>query len=142
MTTAEEIPERVVFDTEPLVAYFCDESGSDTVETYIDAVMRSSEGYISAVNIAEVHYIVRAIDGEERADAVVEVIEETGLRRVDTAETWRFAADYKYHYSPALGDAFAVATAESVDGMLLAGADDDYDDITDIPIERFRVEPA
>ena len=142
MTTAEEIPETVVFDTEPLVAYFCDESGSDTVETYIDAIMRSSEGYISAVNIAEVHYIVRAIDGEERADAVVEVIEETGLRRVDTAETWRFAADYKYHYSPALGDAFALATAESVDGMLLAGADDDYDDITDIPIERFRVELA
>lgn len=68
MTTAEEIPETVVFDTEPLVAYFCDEPGSDTVETYIDAVMGSSEGYISAVNIAEVHYIVRAIDGEERAD--------------------------------------------------------------------------
>ena len=93
MTTAEEIPETVVFDTEPLVAYFCDEPGSDTVETYIDAVMASSEGYISAVNIAEVHYIVRAIDGEERADSVVKVIEETGLRRVDTAETWRFAAE-------------------------------------------------
>jgi hypothetical protein len=91
---------------------------------------------------AEVHCIVRAIDGEERADAVVEVIEETGLRRVDTAETWRFAADYKYHYSPALGDAFALATVESVDGMLLVGADDDYDAITYIPIKRFRVEPA
>ena len=90
MTTAEEISETVVFDTEPLVAYFCDEPGSDTVETYVDAVMGSSEGYISAVNIAEVHYIVRAIDGEERADAVVDAIEETGLKRVDTAETWRF----------------------------------------------------
>ena len=142
MTTAEEIPETVVFDTEPLVAYFCDEPGSDTVETYIDAVMGSSEGYISAVNIAEVHYIVRAIDGEERADAVVDVIEETGLGRIDTAETWRFAADYKYRHSPALGDAFALATAESVDGTLLVGADDDYDDITDVPVERFRVEPA
>ena len=104
--------------------------------------MGSSEGYISAVNIAEVHYIVRAIDGEERADAVVNVIEKTGLGRIDTAETWRFAADYKYHHSPALGDAFALATAESVDGVLLAGADDDYDDITDIPIEQFRAEPA
>ena len=142
MTTAEEIPETVIFDTEPLVAYFCDEPGSDTVETYIDAVMGSSEGYISAVNIAEVHYIVRAIDGKERADAVVKVIEETGIRRVDTAETWRFAADYKYHYSPALGDAFALGTAESVDGLLLVGADDDYDDIANIQVERFRAEPA
>ena len=42
--TAEEIPETVVFDTEPLVAYFCDEPGSDTVEAYVDAVMGSSEG--------------------------------------------------------------------------------------------------
>ena len=104
--------------------------------------MGSSEGYISAVNIAEVHCIVRAIDGEERADAVVDVIEETGLGRIDTAETWRLAADYKYYHSPALGDAFALATAESVDGTLLIGADDDYDDITDVPVERFRVEPA
>ena len=140
--TAEEIPETVVFDTEPLVAYFCDEPGSDTVEAYVDAVMGSSEGYISAVNIAEVHYIVRAIDGEERADAVVDVIEETGLRQISTAETWRLAADYKYHYSPALGDAFALATAESVDGTLLVGADDDYDNITDITIERFRADSA
>ena len=44
MTAAEEIPETVVFDTEPFVAYFRDESGSDTVETYIDAVVGSSEG--------------------------------------------------------------------------------------------------
>ena len=142
MTTAEEIPETVMFDTEPLIAYFCDEPGSDTVETYIDAVMGSSEGYISAVNVAEVHCIVRAIDGEERADTVVDVIGETGLRRIDTAETWRFAADYKYHHSPALGDAFALATAESVNGTLLVGADDGYDDVTDVPVERFRAEPA
>jgi len=26
--------------------------------------------------------------------------------------------------------------------MLLVGADDDYDDVTDVPIERFREEPA
>lgn len=142
MTAAGEVPETIVFDAEPLVAYFCDEPGSDTVETYIDAVMGSSEGYISSVNVAEVHYIVRAIEGEERADAVIKVIEETGFRHVDTAETWRFAADFKYRHSPALGDAFALATAKSVEGLLLVGADEDYDDITEIPIERFRSEPA
>lgn len=142
MAIDEDFPETIVFDAEPFIAYFCDEPGSDTVETYIDAVMGSADGYISSVNLAEVHYIVRKIDGEERADSVVEIIEETGIRLVDTAETWRFAADFKHHHSPALGDAFALATAESVDGMLLVGADDDYDDITDVLIERFRTEPA
>lgn len=142
MTDGEDIPETIVFDAEPLVAYFCNEPGSDTVETYVDAVEGAADGYISAINLAEVHYIVRAIDSEERADAVVNVLRESGIRRVDTEQTWPVAADFKFRYTPALGDAFALGTAAHVDGMLLVGADDDYDDITDISITRFRTEPA
>lgn len=142
MTTQEDIPDTIVFDAEPLVAYFCNEPGSDTVEVYIDAIEGSADGFISAVNLAEVHYIVRAIDSEERADAVIDVLEESGIRRVDTEETWPLAADFKFRYSPALGDAFALGTAANVNGMLLVGADDDYDEVTDISITRFRTEPA
>ncbi|WP_135830726.1 PIN domain-containing protein [Halorussus halobius] len=142
MTEGTNIPETIIFDTEPLVAYFCNEPGSDTVEMYVDAVEGAADGYISAINLAEVHYVVRAIDGEERADAVVDVLEESGIRRVDTEQTWSAAADFKFRYSPALGDAFALGTAAHVDGMLLVGADDDYDDVTDVPITRFRAEPA
>ena len=142
MTDSAEIPETIVFDAEPLIAYFCNESGSDTVETYVDAVEGAADGYISAINLAEVHYIVRAIDGEERADAVVDVLEESGIRRVDTEGIWRSAADFKFRYAPALGDAFALGTAAHVDGMLLVGADNDYDDVNEVPITRFRTEPA
>jgi predicted nucleic acid-binding protein len=142
MTDGAEIPETIVFDAEPLIAYLCNEPGSDTVETYVDAVEGAADGYISAINLAEVHYIVRAIDGEERADAVVDVLEESGIRRVDTEQTWTSATDFKFRYAPALGDAFALGTAAHVDGMLLVGADDDYDDVTDVPITRFRTEPA
>lgn len=137
-----DIPTTIVFDAEPLIAYFCNEPGSDAVEAYIDAVEGSTDGFISAVNLAEVHYIVRAIDSAERADAVVDVLEESGIRRVDTKETWPSAADFKFRYSPALGDAFALGTAAHVNGMLLVGADDDYDAVTDISIRRFRTEPA
>lgn len=142
MTTGNDIPDTVVFDAEPLVAYFCNEAGSDTVEAYIDAIEGSADGFISAVNLAEVHYIVRAIDSAERADAVIDVLEESGIRRVDTEETWPSAADFKFRYSPALGDAFALGTAAHVDGMLLVGADDDYDEVTDVSITRFRSGPA
>ncbi|EMA57667.1 hypothetical protein C468_16792 [Halorubrum kocurii JCM 14978] len=41
-----------------------------------------------------------------------------------------------------LGDAFALGTAAHVDGMLLVGAAGDYDDITEVQITRFRIEPA
>lgn len=142
MTDGADIPETIIFDTEPLIAYFCNEPGSDTVETYVDAVEGAADGYISAINLAEVHYVVRAIDGEERADAVVDVLDESGIRRVDTEQTWSTAADFKFRYSPALGDAFALGTAAHVDGTLLVGADDDYDDVTDVPTTRFRTEPA
>ena len=47
--------------------------------------------YISVINPVEVHYIVRAIDSEERAAAVVDVLEESGIRRVDTEEMWQLA---------------------------------------------------
>ena len=141
MTDGADIPETIVFDAEPLIAYFCNEPGSDTVETYVDAAEGPADGYISATNLAEVT-TVRAIDGEERADAVVSVLQESGIRRVDTEQTWASAANFKFRYSPALGDAFALGTAAHVDGMLLVGADDDYDDVTDVPVIRFRIEPA
>lgn len=140
MTGDATRPETVVFDTEPLVAYFCDEPGSDTVEEYVETVEGAADGYISAVNLAEVHYVVRAIATEDRADVVVNVLAESGIRRVDTEETWSGAAEFKFHYSPALGDAFALATAVHVDGTLLVGVDDDYDGITDVPIARVRTE--
>lgn len=142
MTNPANTSGTIVFDTEPLIAYFCDEPGSDTVETYIDAVERTADGYISAVNLAEVHYIVRAIDDKERAETVVAMLEESGIKRVDTTDVWPEAADFKYRYSPALGDAFALGTAAHVDGTLLVGADDDYDSVTDVELERFRTESA
>jgi PIN domain nuclease of toxin-antitoxin system len=142
MTVDSELSDRVVFDAEPLVAYFCNEPGSDTVETYIDAVEGAADGFISAVNLTEVHSIVRAIDSVERADAVVDILDESGIRRVDTDETWSRAAEFKFRYTPALGDAFALGTAAHVDGTLLVGADDDYDGVTGVTIARFRTEPV
>jgi predicted nucleic acid-binding protein len=142
-TEPDTVPEVVVFDAEALVAYFCDEPGSDVVETYLEAVTGAADGYIAAVNLAEVHYIVRSLDSEERADSIVESIDETGIERIDSGDTWRTAADVKHRDSPALGDAFALATAEHVDGTLLVGADGDYDDIdASASITRFRTEPV
>lgn len=138
--SVDEIPATIVFDAEPLIAYFADEPGSDVVERYLDAVERGSDGFCSAVTFAEVHYVVRALEGEPRADTVVDVLEESGVRRIDTEETWRLAAEFKAGYSLALGDAFALATAGAVDGTLLAGADDEFEEVDDLPIHRFRTD--
>jgi len=135
-------PERVVFDAEPLVAYFCDEPGSDRVEAYVEAVEGATEGYISTVTLAEIHYVVRSIDSREHADLAIEILEESGIRQVETGEVWPLAAEFKFRHAPSLGDAFALGTAAHVDGTLLVGGDDDYDDVTDVQIERFRTDLA
>ncbi len=54
------------------------------------------------------------------------------------AEAWTAAPEHVLNYNPALGDSFALATAEHVDATLLIGGDEDYEQITDVPIERFR----
>jgi predicted nucleic acid-binding protein len=142
MTGNDDVPGTVVFNAEPLVAYFCDEPGSEVVEQYIRAAEGATDGFISAVNLAELYYIVRAIDTESRAETVIEVLTESGIDRVDTDETWSHAAEFKFHRSVALGDAFALGTARHVGGTLLVGADDDYDEITSVQIDRFRNDPA
>lgn len=136
------VPDTIVFDAEPLVAYFCDESGSDTVERHLNAVEQHADGYISTVTLTAIHDIIRAVDGQPRGDAAVELLEESEICRVDTERTWTAAAEFKFQHSPPLGDAFALGTAGCVDGTLLVGADDDYDGIDGVPITRFRDEPA
>lgn len=107
-----------------------------------DVVGDLAELFDELREIARIHYVVRAIDDEDRADAVVAIIEETGIETVDVADACRIAADFTYRHAPTLADAFALATAAHVDGTLLAGADDEYDDISDVAITRVRTDPA
>ena len=48
------------------------------------------------------------------------------------------ASEFVLEYNPALGDSFALATAESAEATLLIGGDDDYDNVSDVSIKRFR----
>ncbi|MFB6189943.1 MAG: type II toxin-antitoxin system VapC family toxin, partial [Halapricum sp.] len=51
------LPDRVVFDAEPLIAHADDELGSDIVEEYLDAVATAdTAGYACCVNLAEIRY--------------------------------------------------------------------------------------
>lgn len=137
------IPDRVVFDTEPLVAHADDEPGSETVEEYLNAVAaENTNGYINRVNLTEVRYILARKYDRTVADEYLDWLLDLGLTPVAVDTLWTDAAEYVIEYNPALGDSFALATAENIDGILLVGADDDYDDITEGSIQRFREKPA
>jgi len=137
------IPDRVIFDAEPLVADADGEPGSETVEGYLDAVaVGDARGRVNHVNLTEVRYTLARKYSRDVADDYLEWLLAIGVTPVDVARTWVEAADFVLEYNPALGDAFALATAKRFDGTLLVGADDDYDGVGGVPIERFRPDPA
>jgi uncharacterized protein with PIN domain len=133
------VPDHIVFDAEPLIAHADDEPGSGVVEEYLDAVaVEDATGYASCVNLAEIRYTIARKYDRVTADEYLDWLTDLGIESVDGAEAWMAASEHVLTYNPALGDSFALATAEHVDATLLIGGDEDYDQITDVPRERFR----
>ena len=136
-------PDRVVFDAEPLIAHAADEPGCKVVEEYLDAVaVEDIVGYASYVNIVEIRYTIARKYDRNTADEYLDWLTDLGIKTVDVGDTWTDASKYTLKYKPALGDSFALATAEHVDATFVVGCDDDYDDVSDIPIERFHDDTA
>jgi PIN domain. len=133
------VPDRVVFDAEPLIAHADAEPGSDAVEEYLDAVAaEDTAGYACCVNLAEIRYTLARKYDRPTADDYLDWLSDLGIETVDVGDAWVAASEYILTYNPALGDSFALAVAETVEATLLVGGDDDYDEISDVPIERFR----
>lgn len=76
------------------------------------------------------------------ADEYIDWLLDLGIDPINVDGVWVEVAEYVILYDPALGDSFALATADRAGGYLLVGASDDYDHITEVPIERFRTEPS
>jgi predicted nucleic acid-binding protein len=137
------VPDRVIFDAEPLIAHADDELGSDAVEEYLDAVAAAdTAGYACCVNLAEIRYTLARKYDRTTADEYLGWLSDLGIETVDVGDAWVDASEYILKYNPALGDSFALAAAEAVEATLLVGGDDDYDEVSDIPIERFRDGPG
>jgi predicted nucleic acid-binding protein len=136
------VPDRVIFDAEPLIAHADDEPGSAAVEEYLDAVAaEDTAGYACCVNLAEIRYALARKYDRTTADEYLDWLSDLGIETVDVGDAWVGASEYILTYNPALGDSFALAAAETVEATLLIGGDDDYDEVSDVPIERFRDGP-
>ncbi|ERH00271.1 MAG: putative nucleic acid-binding protein, contains PIN domain protein [Haloquadratum sp. J07HQX50] len=132
-------PDHIVFDAEPLIAHADDEPDSDVVEEYLDAVaVEDATGYASCVNLAEIRYTIARKYDRVPADEYLDWLTDLGIEPVDVDRAWMAASEYVLNYNPALGDSFALATAEHVEAALLIGGDGDDDEITDVRIKRFR----
>ena len=90
------------------------------------------------MTITEIRYVIARKYDRATADEYLDWLTDLGVEPVDVSDVWTAASEFVLEYNPALGDSFALATAEHVEATLLVGGDDDYDDISEVPIERFR----
>ncbi|GAA0725450.1 putative nucleic acid-binding protein [Halorubrum trapanicum] len=136
-----------VFDTEAVVAYLYGEPGHEAVARLLDEVFAGeSAGSLAETNAGEAFYLVSRFEGIDdaptdaslrEADRDLRALERRGLE-IESAD-WRLAAEVKAHGSISLADAYAVALASERDATLVAGADDDFDELpVEVDVRRFR----
>lgn len=139
MTVDPQLADPIVFDAEPLIAYALDERGSDRVDAYLEAAYDGTvDAFVNVLQLLEVHYVLSRVVDPEAVDAFVDHLDRIGVRRQTVDACWHRASRFKRTVNPSLGDAVALATAADVGGTLLAGADDDFDGVEAVTIERFR----
>ena len=136
-----------VFDTEAIIAYLYKEPGHEVVAALLEEVFSGeADGFLTETNASEVFYLVARFEGTDdtptdasfrEADRDIRALERQGLEL--EAADWRLAAEVKADGSVSLADAYAVALACEHEATLVAGADDDFDDLSlDIDLRRFR----
>lgn len=140
--------EVYVFDTEAIIAFLYTEPGHERVSTLLDAVQANEvEGLLSETNASEVYYLVARYEGTaadeptpaslRAADRDLRALTRLGVD-VERAD-WQVAAEVKADGNISLADAYSVALAHERDGTLVAGGDDDFDELpVAVEVERFR----
>jgi predicted nucleic acid-binding protein len=123
------VPERLTFDSEPLLAFFLGETGGQIVSVCLTKIQsKEIEGFISVINLAEVYYVLYRLN-PLRADETCRALSHLGITvlPVEDDDLWRNAAKIKAQHSLSLADAFAVATAEKQKSSLVVGSDKEFD---------------
>ena len=122
------MPERLTFDSEPILAFFLGEPGSETVADYLSKIQnKEADGFISVINLAEVYYILYRLN-PVLADENCRALSSLGLTvlPVEDDDLWRNAAKIKAQHPMSLADAFAVATAQAYKAKLVVGSDREF----------------
>jgi predicted nucleic acid-binding protein len=106
----------VIFDAEPLLAFAFDEQGAGTVEHWLDRVYDGDiDGYMPTITLTEFRYVAARNASLEAADTHIDNLRRMGMTEYHIDELWDVASELKARYSPALGDAYALAAAKQLD---------------------------
>ena len=116
-------PDGYVFDSFAFLAFLDGEGGADRVQELLTAAARGEVTiFLSMINLGEVLYIVERERGLMRAQQVLAMMEQLPIHLVEaTRDRVLAAAHIKANVRLSYGDAFAVATAREVAGIVITG---------------------
>lgn len=124
-----------MFDSFAVLVLLRNESGAELVQRLLDEVKSGeARGYLSAVNLAELVYIITRRKGSEAAGLVFESVKSWGLQVIEVSTDSAMAAGtVKAKYPMSLADAFCVAAAVESNAAVVTG-DKEMRPITEVEI--------
>jgi len=128
----------VVFDTEPLLAFYMGEEGDTVVEEMLNRVIDGDvKAYINIVNLTELYYILHRYS-PEAAEEKTRNLRAYGIKVVPLTDDtlWRLAAEIKSRHPMSLADAYAAATAQVTGSKLIIGRDQEFNSLR---VETLRI---
>jgi len=133
------VSERLVFDSEAVLAFYLGEEGGEVVKDSLGRILSGeAEGYMNIINLTEIYYILR------RADPKLAEEKERNLRLfglkiipIDDNTIWREAAKFKSEHALSIADAFAAATAKVLNSKLVVGSDSEFKGL-DVELLKIR----
>ena len=116
----------IIFDSSALLSYFFGEEGTEEVQKLLKAaVQEKALLLLSPVNFGEIYYIVSRREDEDKAQAILRMLDELFFEMpsvdVDTAIQ---AAKLKAKHGLGYADSFAAALTLKQDGELVTKDED------------------
>lgn len=116
--------ERYLFDAWAMMAYFQNEEpAAEQVSQWLEAALRKKvDAYISIINIGEVYYRVGKVLGAQQAEDILNDLVSLPVQVIPVEnELVLSAARWKMRHAISYADAFAAATAEKLNAVLVSG---------------------
>lgn len=119
---------RVVFDSYALIAFFRQEPGYELIRDLLVKISNDeSEGYITAINIGEIYYMISRKSNTKNAEIAISALLQFPLHIIEADLKLSLeAAKLKAKYSLSYADAFAAALAINRKAVLITG-DHEFD---------------
>lgn len=129
---------KIVFNSYALIALFRQEPGYELVrDLLVKMANDESEGYISAINVAEVYYMISRKSNTKNAETAIAAIKQMPIHIVEPdLKMCLDAAAIKSKHSLSYADAFAAVLTISRKAVLITG-DDEFESL--VGVTGFKV---